>query len=348
METWHQGRYLLCRTIEEPYRVNALMSIVEDETGQIALLSLYNYAKHLKDNPDPYLPMNTILLIKEPYFKATVNDAAMIRCDSPSDVIIIDYLDENYKKFNVSRIRKWNDLCSSDDNVHKFPIPKSPLEWKARGNELYLKGLHKDSVRAYSVGLSLCNDDIEIKDILTLNRSGVYLTMGRFEDAAKDAVNVLVTMPNNVKALSRAARSYYKLRLFDLSLKYYEKLSKMDSSFAKDLSNCRQRLKEQSTGEYDWTFLYKAIDSSPTKSVLLDVADYFNNDAIEIRFISKEKGRGVIAKKDIPPGTLLVVCKAFAITSSDDVTSYSLANICFKSRRVNETSQVQLITTIIH
>ena len=347
METWHEGRYLLCRTIEMPYRLNSIMSIVEDETGRISLLALYNYTKHITDNPDPYLPVNTILAIKEPYFKATSNGGAMIRCDSPSDVIIINYRDNNYEKLRVSTIRNWEKLCSSVDRLHKAPVPKSPKEWRSRGNELYKNGFLNDAVRAYSLGLSLCQDKFgsveEEKELLTLNRSAAYLTWGRFDAAANDAVTVLEIKPSNVKALSRAARAYYQLRNYDLSLKYFERLFGLDSSCEKELIMCRQRLKEESKGDYDWGMLRKLA-----RPVRLDVADYINRDAIEITFISKEKGRGVIAKRDIPPGTVLIVCKAFVISFAEEVKTLFMITTNLKRQRCLSSSQVQLIIAIMH
>jgi SET domain-containing protein len=58
-----------------------------------------------------------------------------------------------------------------------------------------------------------------------------------------------------------------------------------------------------------------------SKAIRFDVGDYFNTEAIEIRQISKEKGRGVFAKHDIPPGTLLVVSKAFATCFSEELNN---------------------------
>lgn len=350
METWHEGRFLLCRTIEEPYRINAVMSIVEDETGRISFMGLYNYTKHLTDKPDPYLPVNTILAIKEPYFKATTNGAAMIRCDSPSDVVIINYLDDNYKKLKVSSIRNWESFCSSADRVHAAPVPNSPKEWKTRGNDLYKRGLLKDAVRAYSLGLSLCQEKSGAsqgdKDLLTLNRSAAYLTWGRFDDAANDAIAVLESMPSNVKALSRAARSYYQLRSFELSFNYFKRCFELDPSCEKDLIMCRQRLKEQYEGNYDWSMIHNIAQSN--KAVRLDIADYMNRDAIEITFVSKQKGRGVIAKRDILPGTLLLVCKAFAISFADEVKSLFMITTCLKRKVCLSSPQVQLINSIIY
>ena len=78
------------RTITLANIVVGLTTIVEDETGQAIMLSLYNFAKDLGDNPDMYLPKNSVLVIKEPYCKLGVNGAVMIRSDSPTDVSSIE------------------------------------------------------------------------------------------------------------------------------------------------------------------------------------------------------------------------------------------------------------------
>jgi tetratricopeptide (TPR) repeat protein len=353
METWHEGRYLLCCTIVEPYRFNAIMSIVEDETGHITTLSLYNYTKGLTESAAPYLPMNTILLIKEPYFKETSNGAAMVRCDSPSDVIIINYNDDNYKAFKVDSIRNWNSLCASRDRVHAYPCPKTPSDWKTRGNYLFNKGYDKDAACAYSMGISLCEEsgsqqDKECENLLKLNRSAAYLRMGRFDDAATDAVCVLDSQPGNIKALFRVAKSYYQLRSFKLALKYYEELAALNPSNEKELLICRQRVQEQETGKYDWKSLNAVVKRSPSKAIRLDAADYFNSEAIEIHDISNEKGRGVFARRGIPPGSLLVVSKAFSICFAEEVKNLHIFQLHLKTRSANRTTQIQLISDIIH
>jgi len=353
LETWHEGRYLLCRTIEEAYRMNGIISLVEDETGRIAMLTLYNFSKALSDSAEECLPLNTILLIKEPYFKGISNGGATVRCDSPSDIIIINYNDENYKKFKISSIQQWSSLCAKADRVHASPCPKTPSDFKARGNDLYKIGYDKDAVRAYTLGIAACQNDVhpqdkDIENICRLNRSASYLRMGRFDDAASDAVSVLGSLPQNIKALFRAATAYYQLRSYKLALKYFEELCTLSPSNKKDLLLCQQRIKEQETGSYDWKSLKAIANASPTKAIRFDVADYFNTEAVEIRQISKEKGRGVFAKHDIPPGTLLLVSKAFSTCFVAEVNNVNICQLYLKTRGINRTSQVQLITNVMH
>ena len=95
-------------------------------------------------------------------------------------------------------------------------------------------------------------------------------------------------MPENSKALSRAARSYYQLRLFERAHHYFERLAALDPSAKSDVESCKQRLNEEGFGKFNWADLHKK--KRETGEVLrLDVADYMNSEAIEIRFISKEK-----------------------------------------------------------
>lgn len=358
LETCHKGSYLLLRTVEEPYRMDAIFSAVEDTQGSIALVSFANFSRTLADSPIACLPRNTIFVIKEPYFQFTPWGVPMIRCESPSDVVPLQHFqDENYKRLlnTISSIRKndWEKaLCESCDCVYASPRPQSPMDWKSRGNDLYKRRFIKDAVRAYTIGLSICSkeesEDTKLGNLLMLNRSAAFLTMGKFENAAKDALCVLQSMPGNIKALSRAARSFYNLRSFPLALLYFEELVVLDPSSQADLALCRQRVQEESTGQYDWDSLRDIVESSPTKALRLDVADYFNSDAIEVRYISKEKGRGVFAKRDIPPGTLLLVCKAFAVSFASEIKKKVITQIHFKENKAHDSTMVQLATSVIH
>jgi tetratricopeptide (TPR) repeat protein len=340
LETWHQGRYLLCRTIEESYKIHAVMSLVEDTAGRYAMLSLYNLAKSFDDNASVVLPVNSVLLIKEPYFKSTSNGAAMIRCDSISDIVFIDYLDENYQKFKVASIRNWGDILKSKDSVYAAPIPQSSEEWKNRGNALYQKRHLNDAVRAYSIGISQCNGNPDDSLLLTLNRSAAYLTLGRYEESAKDAIKVLEISPGNIKALSRVARSFYRLRLYDVALPYFEELAKLDVQNTGDLMACRKRISEKMAANYDWKELKSQAEAAPGNAIRFDVGDFFNSDLIEIRFISQQK--------DITPGALLSVEKAFQVSFSSEVQNLHLTQFHFKKSTAYDTNFVQIVTDIMH
>ena len=351
LETWHKGSYIVLRTITLPYLIVGLSTIVEDETGQVVMLSLYNFVKDLSDNPDLYLPKDSVLLIKEPYFKLGVNGAIMIRCDSPTDVVSINYKDENYNAFNIESINDWGYALRATDRLYAHPTPTCTAEWKSRGNELYTKGNYKDAIRAYSIGIDSVKvsegEENDLKLIMILNRSGAYLTIKRFDDAVKDATFVLEYKPDNVKALQRASRYLYNLRLFDKALIHYEKLANIDGSNENELSKCKQRIKEKNTGDYNWKDLVAADSKYPSIGIRHDVADYLNTDSIEIRYISEQKGRGVFAKCDIAPGTLLVVSKAFSAFFQNEKSGEILMGVYLKRKIMSTDNQMRNMIYVI-
>lgn len=86
LETHHRGRYMLLRCAVPPIRQNAIISVVEDETGDASTFSLYQQEpEHIRPAAD-ILNESTVLLLKEPYFKVTAGGYGL-RVDHPTDVM---------------------------------------------------------------------------------------------------------------------------------------------------------------------------------------------------------------------------------------------------------------------
>ena len=104
----HSGQFLVCRTITKAVMQSdtGTMVLVEDVSGDVEEVGLFNFRRSLNDGGS-WLPIGTIMLIKEPYLK---NEAAMlgysyIRVDSPSDVIFVNETD--VKILESVRAKKW-------------------------------------------------------------------------------------------------------------------------------------------------------------------------------------------------------------------------------------------------
>lgn len=89
LETHHRGTYLLLRSITPPYRMTAIMAVMEDENDHVVLLQLYQQEDESHRSATDIVNVNTVLLIKEPYFKVMGDGEYGLRVDHLSDVIQI-------------------------------------------------------------------------------------------------------------------------------------------------------------------------------------------------------------------------------------------------------------------
>ena len=104
----YNGRFLACRTITDGvmHRETGTMALVEDLSGDVEEVGLFNFRRSLNDG-GKWLTNGTIMLIKEPYLteeKAMLGNS-YIRVDSPSDVIFIDETD--LKSLETVGAQKW-------------------------------------------------------------------------------------------------------------------------------------------------------------------------------------------------------------------------------------------------
>lgn len=87
LETHHRGTYLLLRSITSPHRMTAIMAVMEDEYGDVVLLQLYQQDDESNRSAIDIVNVDTVLLVKEPYFKVMGDGEYGIRVDHLSDVI---------------------------------------------------------------------------------------------------------------------------------------------------------------------------------------------------------------------------------------------------------------------
>src|SRR5690348_5615894 len=89
----HEGNYLVCHTLREATTFMGPTVPVEDLNGEVELLSLYNFRTDVSDAS--WLPIGTIMVIKEPYLKkGSQSNDIIVRVDSPSDVIFVGETDK--------------------------------------------------------------------------------------------------------------------------------------------------------------------------------------------------------------------------------------------------------------
>ncbi|CAB4417993.1 unnamed protein product [Rhizophagus irregularis] len=88
------------------------LSLVEDPEGNVERLALYNWTKipkqgqsNTKSTDQSFLPIGTLLVIKNISYKFATGNITIIRSDNPDDVILIDH---NNKLFDDDKVVKWS------------------------------------------------------------------------------------------------------------------------------------------------------------------------------------------------------------------------------------------------
>jgi len=79
LETHHRGTYVIVRTITEENIMTAVMALAEDQHENVMLISLYQQNTATVQFGIPILNLGDVLLIKEPYFKQTLDGQYSIR-----------------------------------------------------------------------------------------------------------------------------------------------------------------------------------------------------------------------------------------------------------------------------
>src|SRR5687767_8378618 len=107
-------------------------------------------------------------------------------------------------------------------------------------------------------------------------------------------------------------KAAYGMRNWPLAIEHYTSLHSLSPNnpwSEGELIKARARLHESTTGQYDFLAMHREFKQK--KCFNFDIADYFG--PIEVVSIHG-KGKGIVAAKDLPKGTLLMVSKAFSLS----------------------------------
>jgi tetratricopeptide (TPR) repeat protein len=348
----HNGRFLLCRVIEKCYKLTALSTIVEDPEGDVERLSLYNWVPQSAgiisvDQASRYLTVGTVLVVKNPYYKIATDLLPMIRSDDPSEIIMINHDSE------LLRDIRW-----STDQIQELPIQPEeqrifkPEDFQRRGNENFKERNYKLAIDEYSRGIEL---EPHNATLLT-NRAQSYLRLCLFAKALDDSMLALEHNSDYQKAKFCKGKALCGLKRYQEAMLIFQELietgdAQNKKSFEEAAKHTRM-LECESKGIYDYLSIIEEFKKNSqaqsdgkwihANGPRLNHADYIS-DNIEIRSI-KHKGRGWVAKQDIPAHTLLMVSKAFHVVFVNEVPlgfSIDWANRC-----ANTPTQSELVTFI--
>lgn len=308
----HLNHFILCRTYSPSSIFSDVKTLVEDRNGDLIQVSFLNFQKDLLSDPNTWLPLNTIFIIKEPFLKfANFQKYANIEVDSPSDIIFVDEADTQ-----TLRLTKWARPCQlSFDQL------------KSEANKFYSQKNYKDALKLYDRALKLN----PLSQVIHSNKSAVYLQMERYYDAyqsGNEAFGIDSNEIDRAKILFRLGVAAYGMKKWQLSIDHFTECLTQSSNYpncSEELGRAKKRLAESLTGIYNMKEISRA--SIPFYSgqslVDLDVADYIG--PVKTSPIPG-KGYGVIATRKCPKGTLLFAVKPFSISIIPDNVQVQILN----------------------
>jgi tetratricopeptide (TPR) repeat protein len=312
----HRGHYILCRTATPAYVSLAVNVILEDTEGGICFTGLYNCAPMADIEPDEWLPLATVVVVKEPYLKFLWSGRVMMRVDSPTDLVLL------HRSSTFLRNTPWY-----------APLPIDFDECKKIANQHFGQGHMLQALEFYDFALEHRPDD----PLINLNKSAAFLRLGRFfearqavERAMADQSSLVNTDPRlKHKALFRLGQAAYGLRDWEKAIQINSQLT--DDASRHSLEQSRLRLSEARTGSYDM----EALGKSMGLIVYHDVAD-FVGDVVIAQIPGK--GRGLRTTRGVPAGTLLLASKAFATGNPRKWAEKNITLLTFNVSR-NETTK---------
>lgn len=155
LETVHRGKYLLLRTIVHPKKIVGIKTVVEDPNSDVEVLELYN------QNPDrshkDIIPNDTIIILKEPYYKLSHQGGTFLSCDHPADLI---FLDTNNP---ILQDLQWT------TGTPKIPKILTAADYKTLGNDYFKQNKFYEAIKAYS--------DVSLKIVYELHKRFCFSTL---------------------------------------------------------------------------------------------------------------------------------------------------------------------------
>lgn len=337
LEENHTGRVLFARTFGTPYRLQAAQSAISDTLGDVDRVAIYNFEPDLA--PTMVLPINSLIAIKQPYYKLTVDGSATIRVDHPSDLVLLSGHDE----------RAPAALRSTPSRSY---VAQGALSWKASGNQAFKNKQYHTAAELYTQGLETCQDDdkTNVRFDLYRNRAITNINLHRYEAGLADAEASVMpgdrpkAVENNTKAYYRAGCAAYQLGDFakaESSFTNVLKVTPSDHDAIRELKRTQHRQNEQSTGRYCFEMMADSVSAQHTR---LDHADF--TAKVQPRS-SKIGGNGLFATAAINAGELVLCEKAFAVAFEKDegTTITAIINLNRDSGSIG-THTTRLVATI--
>ncbi|GAB6022730.1 hypothetical protein CHUAL_006826 [Chamberlinius hualienensis] len=325
LEVSATGCYVILRVLDQGFTVIGWSTSVEDHENAVCGFCVYNYPSN------ELFAIGTVLIVKEPYFKIVASGDPYIRCDCPTDIVVLR--ESHPLHYMVDNINWIHDLADEENSAIKSSNSKLPEDWLDRGNSLSIKLDFVSAREAYLLGLKMCEEKNDTWKKLKLYAAEIFLKLGYFESAISACAEVMVECPEEKNALFITGKAHYNLRQYSDAYLYFDQFCHLFPFLDEgksELKNCLARLEEQK-GNVNIAQLAKQCLADPTKK--LECADYIG--PIEIVDIPG-KGRGIVLTEDVEKNTLLMVSKAVAAILTSKKSTIEI----FTDDRINLTSEI--------
>ncbi|KAL5389800.1 hypothetical protein DPSP01_002289 [Paraphaeosphaeria sporulosa] len=307
---------LLLRTITAPYVWSSTVTVAEDETGDVARLTVCN----LEDNVvDPIVTEGTILAIRQPCWTRLVDGGYHIRVDHPSDLVLLQPNDDLVPE-------AWR-----DDDGQNFK--GDAAQCKKEGDMMFLKKRFRQALELYTKGLQHVSTtpDSAAEIDLYRKRCGVSIVLLRLDDAAKDLAEAIATHARSTPDLSYSELADASIVKAWLQNRSTEDPLHISTRIPRPLKELAARIKfdigiNQSTPDYNLSVISAYVGPL---TLHVDAANYISDT--EVRETGS-RGRGLFAKKDFKEGELICAEKAFVLPGyfmqdrNSDCLLYSLGD----------------------
>ncbi len=149
LETHHRGFYVVLRVATQSHRMGAIITVVEDERADVAILQLHQQEGEDVRPAHEIVREKSICILKEPYFRSLSRGRCGFRVDHISDLV---WLEKNDDRIPLSWLPRFVELDKTAD------------DWKQEGNADYVDGKVHEAVEKYFIlaRLLLCFAKVNI------------------------------------------------------------------------------------------------------------------------------------------------------------------------------------------
>ncbi|RAL00975.1 TPR domain protein [Aspergillus ibericus CBS 121593] len=329
LETHHRGSYILVRAVTSTDRMTAIMTVVEDEKGNVLMLQLYNQEEQLAT--DGRLVERTVMLIKEPYLKIMADGDYGLRVDHLSDIRFIPDHDPLVPS-------AWKGRSKGH---------ASAGFWKIKGNDFFNQAAYYLAIDWYTYSEALdSSPTVEEGLTIRLNRALACLKTHQFDAALCDVELTLSNNGSSEKALFRKSQALYYLQRFQESCEVHKVLSNAypnNTAAKSEFERAIARLAEERSGKYPFRGLQRV--ATKRRPPLLDHATY--TGPVSVR-ATEFRGRGLFTTEAVRAGDLLFCEKAFAHAFHDDTSETTNLSLLMNTETQTMTmgTQAELISLI--
>ncbi|KAF4452842.1 hypothetical protein F53441_4397 [Fusarium austroafricanum] len=329
LETHHRGKKVFIRVVTPPERINAVTVIVKDEKGTAILLQIYHQPAEDVVPCAQDIPIGTVFILKEPFFKQSVDGPYPLRVDHPGDLIQLDRHDERIPPELKPLPRKLTDSIESCNEGNGF-VEKQ--QWSA-------------AHRSYTQAIQRAQTTEE-EQLASLSRSLANFNLDRPNKALSDAIKGDDPAAPTEQSLFLQARALYNLDKFEECKKKLQILADIfpDNQQVKpEIERVEERLLEQKRGNYDFRNMHKQTEATPP---LIDCATF--SSLVEIRN-SPGRGQGLFTTEAVSAGDLILCEKAFAYCFVDgkNVDEFSNILINMSTKKVMTGGNAYLLSQIV-